>query len=342
MASPIITIVTPTHQRRHSLARILDALAHQSCPAGFFSVVIVCDGCTDGTGEMLRDAHYPFRVQVLEQSPSQGPAVARNRALSAVNAPIVLFLDDDVIPGERLVEKHAAHHAEHGDLVVIGPLVSPVGHQQPWIRWEAYTLQKQYAQMEAGAWSPTPRQFYTGNASVRTQHLLEAGGFNPRFRRGEDVDLAFRLERRGLRFLFDPRAVGVHIARRSFRSWVAAAHEYGRVELAMGPVWETRGLVDIKAREFHGRHPLVRRMVTFGLTSPRRASALIAAGRVAGRTLTAVRLWPLARGAYTSIFELAYWRGVEQEVGVRGSALEWIQGNRERTDAGSDQAPAHR
>jgi len=233
MTTPV-AIVTPTHQRRDSLARVLDGLTRQSCGPGFFAVVVVCDGCTDGTAEMLRSTRFPFQVHVIEQRPGKGPAAARNRAIMAAHAPVILFLDDDVIPNERLVEVHAAHHAQNSDLVVIGTLLAPDRRMQPWIRWEADTLEKQYREMQAGAWSPTPRQFYTGNASVMRQHVVDAGGFDARFRRGEDVDLAFRLQSRGLRFVFDPDAGGVHIARRSFRSWIGAAHEYGRVELAMG------------------------------------------------------------------------------------------------------------
>jgi GT2 family glycosyltransferase len=337
-----VAIVTPTHQRRRSLERVLDGLAKQSCPVGFYSVVVVCDGCTDGTLEMLRGSQYPFPLRVLEQSPGQGPAAARNRALSSVSAPIVLFIDDDVLPTEQLVAVHAARHAEESDLVVIGPLLAPQGRQQPWIRWEADTLKEQYREMTAGAWAPTPRQFYTGNASVRTEHVLGAGGFDARFARGEDVDLAFRLERRGLRFVFDSRAVGIHCARRSFESWVDAANEYGRVELAMGRVWDTHGLVDVKAREFRRRHPIVRQIVALGLVFPRSVPALITCARVAGRALAETRVWSLARGAYTTIFELAYWRGVEQAVGVRGSALERIRGKRPRLDGGSEKAPANR
>jgi GT2 family glycosyltransferase len=320
MTVPTVTVVTPTHQRRRLLARVLEGLARQSCPAGFFSVVLACDGCTDGTQEMLRSARYPFQVQVLELSPGVGPAAARNGALLLAEAPIVLFLDDDVVPTEQLVAIHASRHVEQQDLVVIGPLLASPGRQQPWIHWEADTLQKQYAEMQAGTWAPTPRQFYTGNASVRRQHLLAAGGFDPRLRRGEDVELAFRLQSRGLRFVFEPAASGIHCARRSFGSWMNAAYEYGRVESAMGPVWGTHGLVDSKTREFESRHPIVRRTVAFALEAPRWAPAIVAAGRVAGRALAAVGFWRLARGVYTTLFEMAYWRGVETVNPTEGKA----------------------
>jgi GT2 family glycosyltransferase len=318
MTAPV-AIVTPTHQRRSSLARVLDALATQSCGPKSFSVVVVCDGCTDGTAAMVRSRSYPFDLELIEQSPSQGAAAARNRALSIVRAPVVIFLDDDVIPSTGLIEAHTAHHEQQSDVVVIGPLIAPAGRQQPWIRWEAETLNRQYRSMQAGAWNPTPRQFYTGNASVRTQQVIDVGGFDPSLERGEDVDLAFKLQRHGLRFLFEPKAAGIHIARRTFRSWLDAAHEYGRTELAMGPVWGTKGLVDVKLIEFQRRHPMVRGIVRFALANPRAVPAIVGAARIVGRTSAAVGLWPVARGAYTAIFEAAYWRGVDQAASRRGA-----------------------
>ena len=91
-------VVTPTHQRRDSLMLVLDGLARQRCSPDFFSVVVVCDGCTDGTQAALHDCRFPFRLDVLEESSAGGPAAARNRALAVADAPILLFLDDDVIP----------------------------------------------------------------------------------------------------------------------------------------------------------------------------------------------------------------------------------------------------
>jgi hypothetical protein len=237
-----------------------------------------------------------------------------------------------VIPSPQLVALHAAHHAARSDVVVIGTLLAPRTRQQPWIRWESETLLKQYAEMQAGTWLPTPRQFYTGNASVRKEHVLAAGGFDTRFSRGEDVDLAFRLQKRGLSFVFEPRANGEHIARRSFKSWVAAAHEYGRVELAMGPVWGERSLVDVKLLEFRLRNAAVRRMVRIGLGRRWVTRAMLAAGRVAAWTFAAVGLWPLARGAYTAVFELAYWRGVEDASGISWTATEGIAQDRRTAD----------
>ena len=71
-----------------------------------------------------------------------------------------------------------------------------------------------------------PRQFYTGNASIRREHLLKAGGFDPRFRRAEDIELAFCFSDLDLLFHFDPAAKGWHY-RCSLRAWLNISTSYG-------------------------------------------------------------------------------------------------------------------
>ena len=78
--------------------------------------------------------------------------------------------------------------------VVMGPMLTPNDFAMPaWVAWEQAMLMKQYDDMNAGNWQPTARQFYTGNTSLARQHLIQTGGFDTSFRRGEDVELAYRL-----------------------------------------------------------------------------------------------------------------------------------------------------
>ncbi|MEJ2711181.1 MAG: glycosyltransferase, partial [Anaerolineales bacterium] len=97
----------------------------------------------------------------------------------------------------------------------------------PWVSWEQTRLQEQYHDMAQGHWAPTPRQFFTANASIARRHLLSAGGFDAAFRRAEDVELAYRLDQHGLHFVFHPGAVVYHYAERSFEAWMAIPYAYG-------------------------------------------------------------------------------------------------------------------
>lgn len=312
-ATTRFTIVTPTHRRPRSLLRMLDALSEQTYPAERFEVVVVVDGGEDIEGS-LRERSYPFRVRVVSQ-PKSGPASARNRGLEVATEPYALFLDDDVIPARSLVEQHAAAHTEP-DLVVIGPLLATRGSRPaPWTQWEWATLSEQYRAMRAGEWAPTPRQFYTGNASVRVDHVRAVGGFNATFTRGEDVELAWRLHDRGLRFVFNPRAAAEHLAQRSYASWLHAAHDYGRTDVMLERIRTGQDLPGWVRREFPRRHRYTRLLTRAVLAHPPLWRTVPACGLALAKVTETARLHSAAMQVCSALFTAAYWRGVAEQLG---------------------------
>ncbi|MDB5076946.1 MAG: glycosyl transferase family 2 [Chloroflexi bacterium] len=227
-------MVVPTLGRRESLLRVLSALAQQ-LPSGAFEVVVVCDGDTDGSADACRGmaATMPYPLQIVEQS-TQGPASARNRGIAAASGDLIVFLDDDVLPDPTLVATHIAAHAGQMHMASIGPLLPPADVSlSVWGSWEERMLCRQYDDMVAGRWEATHRQFYTGNAAVRKDHILAAGGFDPSFKRAEDVELALRLSERGTKFVFLPQARGWHYVQRPFQAWVRVPAAYGAADVSM-------------------------------------------------------------------------------------------------------------
>src|SRR5260221_2276184 len=57
--------------------------------------------------------------QWVEQ-PRKGQAAARNNGSFVAHAPILLFLDDDVVPDRDLLTTHFAHHASGQRIAVLG------------------------------------------------------------------------------------------------------------------------------------------------------------------------------------------------------------------------------
>jgi glycosyltransferase involved in cell wall biosynthesis len=249
-----------------------------------------------------------------------GPAAARNRGLEEAAEPFALFIDDDVVPAPSLVRQHAETHRAP-DLVVIGPLLAATAARpSPWTVWEWATLNQQYRAMEAGEWEPTPRQFYTGNASVGLDHIRAVGGFNTRFTRGEDVELAWRLQKRGLRFVFNPLAEGEHLAERSFDSWLKAAHEYGRTDVMLERIRTGSDLPDWVMEEFQGRHSYTKLVTRAVLAQPQIWGPIAASGHMAALAIGRLRWDAMAVNVCSALFTAAYWRGVADQLG-RAHAL---------------------
>ena len=329
---PRITLVMPTHRRKASLVRAMRALTMQVYPSHLVEMILVCDGNDDGSAEAARTVELPFPLEVMTQA-NAGPAVARNLALEHARGPLIVFIDDDVMAYPYLLAEHAATHADGDDMVVIGPLIPPPDSPSPWVHWELRTVVRQYAEMEAGAYRPGPRQFFTGNASVRLEHVRAVGGFDPSFRRAEDIELALRLQARGLRFVFQRRAGARHEANRPLNSWLRAAFEYGRNDVRLGLSKGRPDLLDAAGREFHERHVWTQSLVRWTLRTPRAQRALgllfaeLSRGALAlGGDGPAVRLCSAA-------FAMSYWRGVATELGGSASVASLIERGRPASNA---------
>lgn len=312
--APDFTVVIPTYRRRDSLERVLRGLSTQEWPSRRLEVVVVCDGGNDGSVEMARSFPLPFPLRVVEQE-NQGPAAARNLGVAHATRPFVLFLDDDVVPVPRLVAEHARSHGTSDHRVVIGTMLEPPARLLPWVRWEARMLAAQYRAMEIGLFPPTPWQVYTGNVSVPTERLHQAGGFDPTWKRAEDIELGFRLRDLGCEFVFNSAAAGLHYASRSYSSWLDAAHQYGRNDILFGKAEER------VAGEFRHRHPLTRALVRWGVRHRTAAGRLIAFAEPLIRAAGRPELWPVASRLCSGVFNLAYWLGVCDQVGSAGEAL---------------------
>lgn len=315
---PLVSIVIPTYNRLSRLRQVIAAVERQEFPLDQAEVVIVSDGSTDGTHEYLAGLQTPLNLRFIPQA-NGGPAAARNNGFRSARGEYVLFIDDDVVPGPRLVAEHMRLQAGRDNLVVLGPMLNPPDFAlSPWVAWEQAMLEKQYDAMLRGDWPATARQFYTGNTSLPRQVLVESGGFDERFRRAEDIELAYRLEQQGVEFAFTMAAVGHHYAERSFASWLQTPYAYGRSDIIFSRERQER-LLSFVREEFLNRNALTRLMVRACLDRPRASGALLAIARPladqsyrmggGGRRV--------ARAAYSAIFNLRYYQGVADELGGR-------------------------
>jgi GT2 family glycosyltransferase len=312
------SIIIPTYNRVDRLRRVLRAIAGQTVGSGEFEVIVISDGSTDGTDEFLRNATTAFQmVPVLRAN--AGPASARNAGVRRATGQLLVFIDDDVVPQEDLLEQHLSTHEQtSGEIVVIGPMLTPPDHHpDPFVRWEQTMLYKQYDAMREGHYEATHRQFYTGNASVGREFLLATGGFDERFRRAEDVELAYRMHNNGARFIFNPHAVGYHYAERSFTSWIGNARAYGRNDVLFDRYHSRLNRLEGARWEFMGRHTVLRWLTRRCVGRPRIESSVHLGGRAIASAANGLGLEGLGRVALSAVYNTAYYSGMAQELGGR-------------------------
>ena len=209
----MFSVVIPTYRRPDVLFRVLDALGRQES-APEFEVIVIDDGSGDSTGDRLRAyaAPYPFRPFFQENS---GPARARNRGVHEARGSHVLFLGDDTVPEPALLAVHAESHRQAGGepVAVLGYTTWPVERRvSPFLHHiNEYGLQFGYGLIEDPESVPF-NFFYTSNISLPRRLLDDAGHFDTTFPHAawEDIELAYRLSKMGMKILYRPRAVARH------------------------------------------------------------------------------------------------------------------------------------
>ncbi|HKP89364.1 MAG TPA: glycosyltransferase family A protein [Thermoleophilaceae bacterium] len=208
-----LTVIIPTRDRREILFETL-AMLEPQLGAGGFEAIVVDDGSRDGTQEAVRrladSARFPLRL--IEQD-GRGPAAGRNRGLAAARAPVCLFIDDDKFPAPDLLVRHRDFHGRRPEpeVAMLGYVgVASTPPPTPFMRWLA-DLHFDFAGIEDDQ-NAGGDHFFSGNVSVKTAFARDAGGFDERFPSPahEDIDLGLRLEKRGMRLVYDRRAVVDH------------------------------------------------------------------------------------------------------------------------------------
>jgi glycosyltransferase involved in cell wall biosynthesis len=208
-----VSVIVPTHDRIDTLPEVLAAVEAQRAPFAF-ELVVVDDGSTDGTGGWLAGRPFAVPARVVSQD-NGGPAAARNAGVAAAAAPLVAFLGDDTVPDSGWLAAHREAHARRGD----SPALAVIGHTRwhrrmrlnPFLRYiNDHGLQFGYALIDDPDDVPF-NFFYTSNLSLG-RDLLAAEPFDTRFPYAawEDIETSYRLKRRGMRLVYERRAVAEH------------------------------------------------------------------------------------------------------------------------------------
>ena len=86
-----VSVIVPLYNKAAHIGRCLESIAGQTLAD--FEVIVVDDGSTDGSGELVR-SFRDERFRVVSQA-NAGPGAARNRGAAEAKADLLAFLDAD-------------------------------------------------------------------------------------------------------------------------------------------------------------------------------------------------------------------------------------------------------
>jgi len=233
------SVVIPSYNRRATLEMVLRGLERQTTPCESFEVIVVLDGSRDDSAAMLTAWHASGRLPNLRWhlQPNSGQAAARNMGVHLAQAPVVLFLDDDVVPEPDLLEVHLRWHERNEPLAVLGDYrvvreqQDSLYHLGVWAWWEDKFYQRALPGRQPGY-----RDFVTGNVSLRREDFLRVGGFDTAFRGygGEDYELGYRLLCAGVRLVADREAQALHYHRTTVAGVLRTTRQEAHGDVLLG------------------------------------------------------------------------------------------------------------
>jgi len=199
-----VTIVIATHNRRDILERSLECLFRQDYPKDQYEIIVVDDGSSDGTKEMIEEKSPSCGLKYLKHKKRRGQSKAKNLGISHAQGEVIIFIDDDVFCPPQFIRQHMKYHKKYDNVIVDGPAINTdrtdnlFGDKKK--RFLAFLD-------FFGA------SFITSNTSCRKDSLIKAGGFDEEFGKKfgwQDRELGFRLRKMGVKRKKNRRAYVFH------------------------------------------------------------------------------------------------------------------------------------
>lgn len=197
-ARPDISVVICTYNRADLLGGALQTLDHQYYPNTHYEIIVVDDGSTDHTRDVIQSLSLRSDLCYVYQE-NKGRSAARNVGVAHAKADLVLFVDDDILAPPNLIEEHIKWHNRYRKAVVRGPIKIIQQYGLP-------------TQPNVGFRDYSTAMFCTCNASCSRYSIIKVGGFDENFKEYgfEDNELGWRLREEGYQMYFNPNAIVYH------------------------------------------------------------------------------------------------------------------------------------
>lgn len=201
---PSLSIIVPAHNAAKDIAACLATI--RAGDVDFpCELIVVDDASTDETAKLART--YADRVLPIEGN-ARGPAAARNLGVSNSRAPIVAFIDADVVVHRDALTRMMNAFSNSETVAVFGSYDADPAARGTVSQYRNL-LHHFVHQKSAGS----VQSFWAGCGAVRKNAFENAGGFDEkRFKRAEmeDVELGYRLIDAGGKIELDPTILCTH------------------------------------------------------------------------------------------------------------------------------------
>ncbi len=198
-----VSVIVPVYNAREFIGKCIEALIDQTFQHDNYEIIVVDDGSTDRTNDIVKN--YPVKYIYQE---NHGPASARNNGADKAKGEIVIFTDSDCVPDKNWISEMLKPF-EYPDVMAVKGAY----------RTEQRSIVARFAQLEFEERFEMLEKVEsidmvdTYSAGFRKDVFLKMGGFDTSFpvANNEDTELSYRMSERGYKMVFNPAAIVCHL-----------------------------------------------------------------------------------------------------------------------------------
>jgi cellulose synthase/poly-beta-1,6-N-acetylglucosamine synthase-like glycosyltransferase len=226
MSQPFVSVVIPGKNAEKTLKKCLDSVMTLNYPC--YEVIFVNDGSIDSTVDILNTYK---NIKVITTN-GVGPSIARNMAVTLAAGEYVAFTDADCIVNKDWLSELLKGFKDEKTAGVGGIQKSPDD--------ETYfgSMVQEFLSIFGfiGDYLKSGREFIqtkhnpSCNVMYRKSILVEVNGFRAGLWPGEDVELDYRITKRGYKLVYSPLAIVYHYRSSNLKGFSHMMFRYGRAQ----------------------------------------------------------------------------------------------------------------
>ncbi len=207
----MISIIVPAFNASKTIRQCIESILSQEFEEEF-ELIIVDDESNDNTREIARQ----YKNVALAEQKHSGPAVARNIGAKKARGEIIIFTDSDCIATENWLREMVAPFGDSNVAGVQGAYKTM--QKELAARFGQIEIEERYEKLKSAK-----RLDWIGSysAAYKKNVFLDFGGFDENFpmASGEDPDLSYRMSKKGLKLVFNPKAIVYHSHPESWKKY---------------------------------------------------------------------------------------------------------------------------
>jgi GT2 family glycosyltransferase len=208
---PLVSVIIPVYNAVQHFSQCLAAIKKSSNVS--YEIIVVDDCSTDESVEVARNNE----ALVLQLQNRSGPAAARNYGAENAQGNFLLFIDSDVLVQQSTLARVVKDFSEHPDIAAVFGSYDDDPLEKNFFSQYKNLLHHFVHQIS----SQEAVTFWAGCGAVRKEIFKAAGGFDKnKYSRPciEDIELGYRLRKKGYRILLDKDLQVKHLKKWNFKS----------------------------------------------------------------------------------------------------------------------------